>query len=317
MSEAVVPFPEGPEERARRLLVAVERLAGLPSVEWLMYLPDEAKKHCVEPTKLKTMIEKTIKERKEQARVNAGETRRTEQRKEKEARRKDTERKQKERKEREEEKAAERKERDKEKRFAATIKLPSGQHEGKLKALAKRIGEDIETLRGEFEEFAQEGKSDGDDIVPWPDPVSANALLADVMKQLRRYVVVSDEQALAIALWVALAWLHNDIAVHSPLLALKSAEADSGKTTACGVLRFLTPRAYSAVEMSGPSLFRFVDRMHPTLIIDDADRLLQRKPELAHIINVGWTRGRLAEPHRRGQVGGVTERAGADASGLS
>jgi putative DNA primase/helicase len=61
----------------------------------------------------------------------------------------------------------------------------------------------------------------------------------------------------------------------------------------CGVLKFLTPRAYSAAEMSGPSLYRFVDRVHPTLIIDDADKLLQRKPELAHIINVGWTRGTL------------------------
>ncbi len=31
--------------------------------------------------------------------------------------------------------------------------------------------------------------------------------------------------------------------------------------------------------------------MHPTLIVDDADKLLERKPDLVHIINVSWTRG--------------------------
>src|SRR5262249_49502833 len=47
----------------------------------------------------------------------------------------------------------------------------------------------------------------------------------------------------------------------------------------------------SAAELTGPSLYRFVDHIHPTLIIDDADRLFERKPDLVHIVNVGWTRG--------------------------
>jgi hypothetical protein len=46
-SNKVIGFPTGelpPEERARRLTVEVERLAGLPVVEWMFYLPDVAKK---------------------------------------------------------------------------------------------------------------------------------------------------------------------------------------------------------------------------------------------------------------------------------
>jgi len=38
----------------------------------------------------------------------------------------------------------------------------------------------------------------------------------------------------------------------------------------------------------GPALYRFVDRYHPTLIVDDADRLLPRRPDLTHIINASW-----------------------------
>src|SRR3984893_13136999 len=95
----------------------------------------------------------------------------------------------------------------------------------------------------------------------------------------------------AIGLWVCFAWLHAEIAVHSPLLVLTSAEGDTGKTTACSVIQLMTPRSYAAAELTGPNLYRFVDHLHPTLIVDDADKLLERKPDLVHIINVSWTRG--------------------------
>ena len=53
----------------------------------------------------------------------------------------------------------------------------------------------------------------------------------------------------------------------------------------------LTPRAYAAAEITGPGLYRFVDSAKPTIIVDDADNLLARKPDLVHIVNVSWTRG--------------------------
>ena len=46
----ILGFPKAevpPEERARRLRVEVERLAGLPTCEWLLYLEDDAKKYGV------------------------------------------------------------------------------------------------------------------------------------------------------------------------------------------------------------------------------------------------------------------------------
>ena len=115
----------------------------------------------------------------------------------------------------------------------------------------------------------------------------------EVQAQLARFVVIHDEaMAVAAVLWIAFAWVH-EIAVHSPLLKFTGADADIGKTTACGVLKFLTPRAYAGAELTGPVLYRFVDHVHPTLIIDDADRLLRRRADLVHIINIGWTRGTL------------------------
>src|SRR5262249_47189600 len=59
-----------------------------------------------------------------------------------------------------------------------------------------------------------------------------------------------------------------------------------------------TPRAYAAAEPTGPSLYRFVDQVHPTWIIDDADNLFLRKPDLVHIINVSWTRDSAKIPRQ-------------------
>ena len=72
------------------------------------------------------------------------------------------------------------------------------------------------------------------------------------------------------------AWAHEG-ATHSPILAAISVEPDSGKSTLLGVLRFLVPKPFVSVELTGPSVYRTVDREHPTLIIDEADDLFYRK----------------------------------------
>ena len=83
------------------------------------------------------------------------------------------------------------------------------------------------------------------------------------------------------------AWAHEG-ATHSPILAAISVEPDSGKSTLLGVLRFLVPKPFVSVEPTGPSVYRTVDREHPTLIIDEADDLFYRKSDLRAIVNAGW-----------------------------
>jgi len=289
--DRVVDFPVPPEERARRLRAEFERLARQSPAEWLFWLNDSAKKHGIE-RELRVMVEATIKANEKKAREDKAENQRREQRAEKQ---RASARREEERQQRAQEKAdkdAERKQREREKEFAAIAKLPSAQHEPRLAALAKRLDENLDVLRDEFAEFtAVEDKGSGIEIEPWPEPVDARALLTELTTQVRRYVVIHDDAAaVAVVLWICFAWVH-EIAVHSPLLLLIGADSDTGKTTACSVLRYSTPRAYAAAELTGPSMYRFVDRVCPTLIIDDADQLLERKPDLRHIINIGWTRG--------------------------
>jgi hypothetical protein len=100
---------------------------------------------------------------------------------------------------------------------------------------------------------------------------------------------VQPYEALVIALWIMFAWVH-DIARHSPILAFNSAEHASGKTVALEILSYLTPRPCPSVEITGPALFRYVDQLKPTLLIDEIDTLFARKRDLLHIVNQSWTR---------------------------
>ena len=287
-----------PEERARRVQVEVERRARQSTVEWMFWLPSLAERHGLPEAKLKQMIEAQVRANEKNEREAKAEQRKRELRIERQRAqaRRELERQQlaQQQADREAKKQTERKRREREKEFATLLKLPSAEHEPRIVALAKRLDEELDFLRYEFARFiaAQEKSRDTAYVEPWPEPVDTRTLLSEVMSQLRRYVVVHDDAAaVAIDLWVCFAWLHAEIAVHSPLLVLTSAEGDTGKTTACGVIQLMTPRSYPAAELTGPNLYRFVDHLHPTLIVDDADKLLERKPDLVHIINVSWTRG--------------------------
>jgi hypothetical protein len=51
-------------------------------------------------------------------------------------------------------------------------------------------------------------------------------LLRDLIAYKRRHVVYND--ALATALWVMFTWIHDEVAIHSPILLVTSAEPECG-----------------------------------------------------------------------------------------
>jgi hypothetical protein len=216
----VVGFPNTEEERARRLKQEVERLAALPTVEWLFYLEtgELAEKHGIEPAKLKQMVETTIHPNEKKAHEAKADDRREKQeverkqerenrlsRQEQERARKEAERARKEAERIEREQQARQKKRDA--AFAEIAELPKLTHAARLKEAAARLGEDFEILR---------------------------------------------------------------------------------------------------VEATGAAIFRIVDRLKPTLLLDEADTLFERSTVLAHIINASWTNGGQKIP-RVGPRGDVVE----------
>ncbi len=115
------------------------------------------------------------------------------------------------------------------------------------------------------------------------------ALLDDLTAQLERYVFFHQKEAVpTIVLWIVFAWCH-DVASYSPILVAQAPTIGSAKTHVCKVIALLTPRSKLIVEPTGTTFYRYVDEYRPTLIVDDADRLLPRRPDLTHIINSAYS----------------------------
>ena len=114
-------------------------------------------------------------------------------------------------------------------------------------------------------------------------------MLHALSASIRRYVVMTDMEADAAAPWVLHTFLLNCFGF-SPRLAITSPEKGCGKTTLLDVLRFsscdLQPTANVMVVV-----FRVVEMVQPTLLIDEADTFLSDKEELRGILNSGHRRG--------------------------
>jgi putative DNA primase/helicase len=132
-------------------------------------------------------------------------------------------------------------------------------------------------------------------VEPWPDPPDGDALLRDIIRRIRRHVVCSHDDALVVALWVMLSWVHEECATHSPILLITSAEPESGKTTLLSIVGYLAPRAIASVEISGAALYRSIQLWRPAFVIDEFDAVLAStdddKQALRSIINSGHVRG--------------------------
>jgi hypothetical protein len=131
---------------------------------------------------------------------------------------------------------------------------------------------------------------DLDQPEPWADPVDGAALLDALADSVREYVVMTDHEADAVALWVVLTHALAAFAI-SPRLAITSPEKRCGKTTLLDWLAIVTPRALSSANITSSATFRAIDDARPTLLIDEGDTFLHDRTELHGILNSGHRAG--------------------------
>jgi len=124
---------------------------------------------------------------------------------------------------------------------------------------------------------------------PWLDPVDGVDMLDQLVAVIKRYLVLEDHAAEAIALWVLHTYAH-DTAFISPRLAFLSPDKRCGKTTALMVVQHLVWKALPAANITAAALFRSIEAASPTLCIDEADTFLRDNDELRGILNSGHNR---------------------------
>jgi hypothetical protein len=309
------------EAKYRHILTEANRLANLPPGGWRLQIDDSAKRLHIQSDILERLIDDIVADKEKKAKEKAAADRlssqlaaraRKEEAKEKKA---DARRAKREmtraeaEKEKRDTKEAKAKAALKAKAFATIQCLPVADRDIRLQKLAEQLGEDISDIRDEFTEFLDSVTASSSvwDVEPWPEPVPAAELLQDLTAKIQKHIVLAPHQAVAVALWCMLTWVHEVAARHSPYLVATSADAGEGKTTLIiNVVGRLTPKPFLGGSPTPAIVYRTADASKPTMLFDNVDGLFQRKPDLVDIFLLGHLRGVKIPRAERSGGGWVT-----------
>jgi putative DNA primase/helicase len=124
----------------------------------------------------------------------------------------------------------------------------------------------------------------------WPNAVNGPSLMARLVAQLAKHIVMTADDFSALALWVF--FTHTvDVARVAPILAIRSPIKRCGKTSAMTLLNGLVAKPYPLSNTTTAVLYRLVDEAHPTLLLDEADTYLGDSAKaMVGILNSGHTR---------------------------
>jgi putative DNA primase/helicase len=176
--------------------------------------------------------------------------------------------------------------------IARAVQLPDLEFDRQRKELAKTLRCTVATVdklrRAARKPDATDVQGQGrpinlPELEPWDIPVVGSTLLDDTAHAIGTYVIVSKEQADAIALWCVHTHAH-DITDVSPHLVLKSPQKRCGKSRLVNVVERLVVRPLSTSAITASALLRLIETKAPTLLLDELDAAMKKNPETAEAL---------------------------------
>ncbi len=168
------------------------------------------------------------------------------------------------------------------------------QYDRVRRAEAKRLHVQVSTLdklvaaaRTDDDESAARGPFE--DVQPWSEPVDGAALLNDLVRLVRDFIICDEATAHGCALWIAMTWLMDSVDV-APIAAITAPEKRCGKSQLLFLIGRLASRPLAASNITPAALFRAIELWRPTLLIDEADSFMRENEELRGLLNCGHTR---------------------------
>jgi putative DNA primase/helicase len=158
--------------------------------------------------------------------------------------------------------------------------------------LGIRVGtldDKVEAIRKKIEDAEENGALPHWHVEPWSEEVDGDALLDSLRRVFRRYIVLPSGADIALPLWVLHAWT-MDAGDISPFMVLVSPTKRCGKTSVLILLYFLTPKSELASNITASALFRYIEAVRPTLLLDEGDTFVKDNEEFRGILDSGHTR---------------------------
>jgi hypothetical protein len=117
---------------------------------------------------------------------------------------------------------------------------------------------------------------------------------------MRRHVILSMNEAILCATWVAHTWVYDRFE-RTPRLRISSPRPECGKSTLVEVIKETCRRPLSAENISAAAVYRVVECLRPTtLLLDEVDTFLPENEPLRGVLNSGFARdGRVIRVEER------------------
>jgi putative DNA primase/helicase len=128
------------------------------------------------------------------------------------------------------------------------------------------------------------------DVLPWPEGIEGDRVATALAASVKRYVVLPDAAADAVALWVLHTWLIDKFII-TPRSAVTSPTKGCGKTTVLRFLNQVARRPKRVGSISPAALFRAVEQFHPTIILDETEKYIEHGSDLHALLNEGHCAG--------------------------
>jgi hypothetical protein len=128
--------------------------------------------------------------------------------------------------------------------------------------------------------------------IEW-DTEDSKALVRDLEEFFTRYVILPEHTALPIAIWALLTYAFQSFDA-VPYLIINSPAPRCGKTRLLECLELVVFEPRRASNISEAALFRTIEKLAPTLLLDEAETLSsksERAEYLRQILNAGNRRG--------------------------
>ena len=131
------------------------------------------------------------------------------------------------------------------------------------------------------------------EVMPWPDPIDGDRVAEALKATIKRYIRMSDAEADVCALWVLLSWAIDKFS-KAPRLAITSPTKGCGKTTLLTLLSKLCRNPLRSGSTTPSVLFRVIEILHPTFLLDESEKFLEIGSEFHALLNQGHARGDFA-----------------------
>jgi putative DNA primase/helicase len=168
-------------------------------------------------------------------------------------------------------------------------KLDPLEYERLRKEAARSLGIRVAMLDSEVMARRQRSSGATRVIEPWESEVDGEKLLDELEATIKRHIVMTGDEAIAVALWIVHCYVH-DANRFSPILGVYSPVRRCGKSTLQNTIARLVPRPVSSSNITTAAIYRSIEQWHPTLVIDEADTFIERNDDMRGIINSGHVR---------------------------